>query len=270
MGGETHGSSAASPQALVAATAEKLASAVRDLASGEPRYGRTVAAALPAQGDFAGMLGDLLAAKLQDRWLPEPLLREAAGETFGDVAVAAAAAADLRACHERNPACPSILSAFLHFKGFQALQAYRVAHALWQRGEAHLATAVQARASEVYGVDIHPGARIGCGILLDHATGVVIGETAVVEDDVCLWHGVSLGSTFNEAGDRHPKIRRGVVIGAGALVLGNIEVAAGAVVAAGSVVLAPVPPGVTVAGIPARIVRNHTRASLIARRSGEE
>jgi len=161
---------------------------------------------------------------------------------------------DLQAIRDRDPASRGFLAPFLYFKGFLALQAYRVAHWLWNQQRQLLAVHLQNRMSEVFGVDIHPAARIGSGVLIDHATGVVIGETAVVEDNVSMLHGVTLGGTGKETGDRHPKVRQGVLIGAGASILGNIEIGAGAKIAASSVVLDSVPPHCTVAGIPARVV----------------
>ena len=143
---------------------------------------------------------------------------------------------------------------FLFFKGFHALQAYRLAHWLWNEKRRHLALYLQTRVSDLFAVDIHPAARIGSGIMMDHATGIVIGETAVVEDNVSMLHAVTLGGTGKEAGDRHPKIRTGVLIGAGAKILGNIEIGKGARVAAGSVVLQNVPPCKTVAGVPAKVI----------------
>ncbi len=169
-------------------------------------------------------------------------------------ATAAAVRADLRAVCERDPAARGFLMPFLYFKGFHALQAYRVAHWYWNQGRQLLASHLQNRISEVYAVDIHPAAKIGSGILIDHGTGIVIGETTVIEDNVSLLHEVTLGGTGKEQGDRHPKVRQGVLIGAGAKVLGNIEIGEGAKIAACSVVLDPVPPHCTVAGIPAKIV----------------
>lgn len=163
--------------------------------------------------------------------------------------------ADIAAVLDRDPACERLIEPFLYFKGFHALQAHRLTHWLWGAGERDFALYLQSRGSEVFQTDIHPAARIGRGVFLDHATGLVVGETAVVEDDVSLLQGITLGGTGKEAGDRHPKIRRGVMIGAGAKILGNIEVGEGARVAAGSVVLAPVPARATVAGVPARVVR---------------
>jgi len=162
--------------------------------------------------------------------------------------------ADLSAVFERDPACHSYIQAFLFFKGFHALQCYRIAHWLWSQQRHWLAYFLQSRVSELFGVDIHPAARLGRGILMDHATGIVIGETAVVEDDVSLLHGVTLGGTGKETGDRHPKIRRGVLLSVGAKVLGNIEVGEYSRVGAGSLVLKPVPAHCTVAGVPAKVI----------------
>lgn len=161
---------------------------------------------------------------------------------------------DIDAVQERDPAANGLISVCLYFKGFHALLAYRVMHELWRHNRYDVALFLQSRASLVLGVDIHPGAKIGSGIFIDHATGVVIGETAVVGDDVSLLHEVTLGGTGKESGDRHPKIGRGVLIGTGAKVLGNISIGEGTKVAAGSVVLHNVPAYVTVAGIPAKIV----------------
>lgn len=162
--------------------------------------------------------------------------------------------ADLSAIFERDPAVRSMVEPFLFFKGFHALQAYRVTHWLWQAGRTAMALHFQSRMSEEFSVDIHPAARIGRGVMIDHGTGVVIGETAVVEDDVSMLHGVTLGGTGKEHGDRHPKVRQGVMIGAGAKILGNVEIGAYSRVGAGSVVLADVPARCTVAGVPAKVV----------------
>ena len=158
------------------------------------------------------------------------------------------------AVSERDSACCSLVTPLLYFKGFHALQAYRVAHWLWQQGRNSLALFLQNRISAVFAVDIHPAARIGKGIMFDHATGIVIGETAVVEDMVSIMQSVTLGGTGKEAGDRHPKVRKGVLIGAGAKILGNITVGECAKVGAGSVVLKDVPARATVAGVPAQII----------------
>ncbi|XP_040376295.1 probable serine acetyltransferase 1 [Oryza brachyantha] len=168
----------------------------------------------------------------------------------------AAAAADLLAAGARDPACAGRLShCLLNYKGFLAVQAHRVAHALWsQQRRRALALALQSRVAEVFAVDIHPAAAVGKGVLLDHATGVVIGETAVVGDGVSILHHVTLGGTGKAVGDRHPKIGDGVLIGAGATILGNVRIGAGAKIGAGSLVLVDVPPGATAVGNPARLL----------------
>jgi serine O-acetyltransferase len=162
--------------------------------------------------------------------------------------------ADIVAVTERDPATTRYIEPILYFKGFHALQTHRLAHFLWNRGRKDFALYLQSRASSVFDVDINPATKIGRGVFIDHGTGVVIGATAVIEDDVSLLQGVTLGGTGKERGDRHPKIRRGVLIGAGAKVLGNIEIGECSRVASGSVVLKRVPPKTTVAGIPARVV----------------
>jgi len=171
-----------------------------------------------------------------------------------DPAISEGFRADIVAVSDRDPACTRVLEPVLYFKGFHALQTHRLAHWLWHRGRQDFALYLQSRASEVFQTDVHPAARIGRGIFLDHATGLVVGSTAVIEDNVSMLQDVTLGGTGKERGDRHPKIRRGVLIGAGAKILGNIEVGQCARVAAGSVVLQPVPCNATVAGVPARVV----------------
>jgi len=194
-----------------------------------------------------------LAQKLGHGDLPALQLREVIREAYTDDAqLAVQAARDMRVVRERDPACKTYLQPFLYFKGFGGLQSYRVAHWLWRQERHILAYHLQSRVSELFAVDIHPNAKIGAGVFIDHAHGIVIGETAVVEDDVSMLHSVTLGGTGKEGGDRHPKIRRGVMIGAGAKVLGNIEVGEYARIAAGSVVLQDVPARCTVAGVPAR------------------
>jgi serine O-acetyltransferase len=200
-------------------------------------------------------LGVILANKLQTLDLTAIALRDLIEEAFTeDLSIGAMIRADLLAARTRDPAARGYAQPFLYYKGFHALQAYRVAHWLWHTERTALAAHLQNRISEVFAVDIHPAARIGSGILIDHGTSVVIGETAVVEDFVSMLHEVTLGGTGKETGDRHPKVRRGVLIGAGAKILGNIEVGTGAKVGAGSVVLSNVPPHTTVAGVPARVV----------------
>jgi serine O-acetyltransferase len=183
------------------------------------------------------------------------LIRQAYAEALkDDPSIGDAFRADIAAVVDRDPATHRLIEPVLYFKGFHAIQTHRLAHWLWGKGRKDFAYYLQSRASSVFQTDINPAARIGRGIFLDHATGLVVGETAVIEDDVSLLHGVTLGGTGKENEDRHPKIRHGVMIGAGAKILGNIEVGHCARVAAGSVVVKPVPPNVTVAGVPAKIV----------------
>lgn len=196
-----------------------------------------------------------LANKLDSLTLPAIAVREIILRAFSeDSSIANYVCQDIKAVVDRDPVCSNYSVPFLYFKGFQALQAYRVSHWLWQQGREALALFFQNQISVVFGVDIHPAAKVGGGILVDHATGIVVGETAVIEDDVSIMQQVTLGGTGKESGDRHPKIRRGVLVATGAKVLGNVEVGEGAKVAAGSVVLEAVPPHTTVAGVPAKVV----------------
>jgi serine O-acetyltransferase len=172
----------------------------------------------------------------------------------GEPALGEAFRADIAAVIDRDPAANRCLEPVLYFKGFHAIQTHRLAHWLWLKGRKDFAYYLQSRSSAVFQTDINPAVTIGRGFFLDHATGLVVGETAVIGDDVSILQGVTLGGTGKEAGDRHPKIRSGVLIGAGAKVLGNIEVGQCARIAAGSVVLKPVPPNTTVAGVPARVI----------------
>jgi serine O-acetyltransferase len=229
--------------------------AAQDLARQEPGLGGLLHATVLNQPRFEAALSYHLARILGTPETPAMLIRQTFDEALSaDSGIGIAARADVVAVHERDPACTSHLDPFLWFKGFHALQTHRVAHWLWKRGRKGMGFFLQSRASSLFGVDINPAARIGKGIMIDHATGVVIGETAVVEDGVSMLHGVTLGGTGKERGDRHPKIRRGVLLGANATVLGNIEVGACAKIAAGSVVLDAVPAGCTAAGVPARII----------------
>lgn len=196
-----------------------------------------------------------LASKLRSDTLSSMLLREVIDEALAnDAGILDAVRADITAVRDRDPATDDLFTPLLYYKGLHALQSQRVAHWLWNRDRKALALYLQNRISEVFGADIHPAARIGKGILIDHGTSVVIGETAVVEDNVSMLHEVTLGGTGKEHGDRHPKVRHGVLIGAGAKILGNVEIGEGAKVGAGSVVLDNVPPHTTVAGVPAKIV----------------
>jgi serine O-acetyltransferase len=196
-----------------------------------------------------------IAARLHHAAVPSELI----AQTYMDVihhdpALAEAFRADIMAVADRDPACSRFIEPVLYFKGFHAIQTHRLAHALWDAGRKDLALYLQSRSSEVFQTDIHPAARLGRGLFLDHATGLVVGATAVVEDNVSLLQDVTLGGTGKEHGDRHPKVRQGVLIGAGAKILGNIEIGQCARVAAGSVVLKSVPRNTTVAGVPAQVV----------------
>lgn len=224
-------------------------------AAQEPILGSYFHATVLNHKSFGSALSFRLASKLDNPMLPTMLIRDVITEAVeADPEILRAAALDVVASYTRDPACEDLSTPFLFYKGFHALQAYRMANWLWSRGRRTLAQFFQNQISVTLGVDIHPAARLGSGIMLDHATGIVVGETAVVEDDVSILHSVTLGGTGKESGDRHPKIRRGVLLAAGCKVIGNIEVGAGAKVGAGSVVLQDVPAGATVAGVPAKIV----------------
>jgi len=221
----------------------------------EPLLGGLVHISILHHPTLERALAHRTAMKLASGEMSEQILREIADEAYAsDSALGQAARADLVAVYERDPACHRYLQPLMYFKGYQAIQAYRVGHWLWKQGRHDMAYFLQMRISEQFGVDIHPAARIGKGIMMDHAHSVVIGETAVVGDNVSMLHSVTLGGTGKEEEDRHPKIGEGVLIGAGAKVLGNIRVGHCSRIAAGSVVLNDVPPGSTVAGVPARIV----------------
>src|ERR1700758_3747829 len=196
-----------------------------------------------------------VAERLDSPEVSAEMIRQAYADALeAEPAIGPAFRADIVATVDRDPATNRFLEPVLYFKGFHAIQAHRLAHWLWRRGRKDFAYYLQSRSSAVFQTDINPAAPIGRGIFLDHATGLVVGQTAVIEDDVSILQGVTLGGTGKEDGDRHPKIRRGVMLGAGAKILGNIEVGACARIAAGSVVLKAVPPNTTVAGVPARVV----------------
>ena len=221
----------------------------------EPPLASMLDAVILSHDSLGDALSFQLARKLGDTVLTPISLREICQDAQrADPSIVTDAEADLRAVYERDPACKGYVQPFLFFKGFIALQSYRMSHWLWTQGRETLAFYLQSRNSELFQVDIHPAARVGSGIFMDHATGIVIGETAVVGDDVSMLHGVTLGGTGAERGDRHPKIGKGVLLGAGAKVLGNIQIGDYAKVASGSVVLKPVPSGCTAAGVPARLV----------------
>ncbi|MBK5934242.1 serine O-acetyltransferase [Rhodovulum imhoffii] len=230
---------------------EEAEAAVRD----EPLLGGLIHSGVLHHETLDCALAYRFALKLSSGEMSEQVLREIGDEAYARAPeLGVAARADLTAVYERDPACHRYLQPLLYFKGYQALQCYRIAHWLWGEGRHDMAYLVQMRASEMFGVDIHPAARLGRGIMIDHAHSIVIGETAVVGDNVSMLHSVTLGGTGKEEQDRHPKIGHGVLIGAGAKVLGSITVGCCSRIAAGSVVLEDVPPSSTVAGVPARIV----------------
>ncbi len=221
----------------------------------EPILGSYFHATILNHRNFGDALSFRLASKLDNPMLPTMLIRDVIGEAMAsDASLLSAAEIDVLATYTRDPACDDLSTPFLFYKGFHALQAHRIAHWLWQQGRKTLAQFFQNQISVTLGVDIHPAAQVGSGIMFDHATGIVIGETAVIEDDVSILHSVTLGGTGKSSGDRHPKIRKGVLLSAGCKIIGNIEVGQNAKVGAGSVVLDNVPPNVTVAGVPAKIV----------------
>jgi serine O-acetyltransferase len=227
----------------------------REIVRREPLLGGLVHSSVLHHATMERALAYRMSMKLASGEMPEQLLREIADEAYAAAPdLGAAARADLVAVYERDPACHRMIQAMLYFKGYQAIQAYRVGHWLWTQGRKDLAYFLQMRISESFGVDIHPNARVGRGLMIDHAHSIVIGETAVVGDNVSMLHSVTLGGTGKEDQDRHPKIGNGVLIGAGAKVLGNITIGNCSRVAAGSVVLHDVPPCKTVAGVPAKIV----------------
>ena len=241
------------------ATLDPVWAQIRDEAkaaiAAEPLMGGLVHAGVLHHQSLEAALAYRLAMKLGSPEFGEQLLREVAADAFeSDPGLGIAARADLVAVLDRDPATHRLLQPLLYFKGFQAVQAHRVAHWLWRSRRKDLAYLIQMRTSEAFGIDIHPGATIGKGIFIDHAHSIVIGETAVVGDNVSMLHSVTLGGTGKEDQDRHPKIGDGVLIGAGAKVLGNIRIGGCSRIAAGSVVLDDVPPCKTVAGVPARIV----------------
>ena len=229
--------------------------AAKALAREEPVLGRLAHTGILNQTSLEDALSYILAQRLGHEEAPATLLRQVFDAVLAaDPRVGTDARADLVAVCERDPSCNSPLDAFLFFKGFHALQTYRLAHSLLRQGRRTLALYLQGRMALVFGIDINPAAQVGSGIMIDHGTGVVIGETAVVEDGVSLLQGVTLGGTGKDVGDRHPKIRAGVMIGAGASILGNVEIGVRAKIGAGSVVLKTVPSHCTAAGVPARLV----------------
>ena len=227
----------------------------RQIAASEPALGTLVYASVLNHDGFESALAHRLAERLHHGDVSADLVRQAFEDAFEiRPEIGAESRADLAATLERDPACHKAVDAFLYFKGYQAIQTHRFASALWHGGRRDFALYLQSRSRQVFQVDINPAAKIGKGIMLDHATGFVVGETAVIGDHVSILQGVTLGGTGKSEEDRHPKICNGVLIGAGAIVLGNIKVGECARIGAGSVVVKEVPPRVTVAGVPARII----------------
>lgn len=225
--------------------------AVRD----EPLMGGLIHSSVLHHSSLERALAYRISLKLASGEMSEQILREISDEAYeASPVLGQMARADLVAVFERDPACHRLLQPLLYFKGFQAVQAYRIGHWLWENGRRDMAFFFQMRISEMFGVDIHPGAKVGQGIMIDHAHSIVFGETAVVGNNVSMLHSVTLGGTGKEDDDRHPKIGNGVLIGAGAKILGNLNIGDCSRIAAGSVVLHDVPARKTVAGVPAKIV----------------
>lgn len=221
----------------------------------EPDLGNYLSRRILQHGDLASAMSALLSGKLASEDMPQSTLKGVFDEALRrDSTIIEAITRDLLAIRERDPAVKNYATAILYFKGFQALQAYRVSHWLWRQERQGMALYLQSQCSEVFGVDIHPAARIGHGVLFDHATGIVIGETCVLENNISIFQGVTLGGSGKESGDRHPKVKTGVLIGAGANVLGNVTIGEGAWIGAGSVVLTDVEAHTTVVGVPAKVV----------------
>lgn len=235
---------------------EQMRQEAEKLAASEPVLAGFAYSAILNQKSLESAIAERIAESLGRQDVPTALLRQAFDSLFDTHAdiLCHSMRADLVAVYDRDPACNRFIEPILFFKGFQAIQAHRFAHILWQQGRKDLALYLQARSSRIYQTDIHPAAKLGQGIMLDHATGIVIGETASIGNDVSILQGVTLGGNGKDEGDRHPKIGNCVLIGAGAQVLGNIKIGDCSQVAAGSVVVKEVPERVTVAGVPAKII----------------
>lgn len=234
---------------------DRLRSEAQAIVQSEPALGGFVLAAILNQPSLEEAVIHRVTSRLNHRAIPADIIAQAFQEAVRqDRSIGEAFRADINAVLDRDPVVSRAVEPLLYFKGFHAIQTHRLAHWLWSQGRQDFALYLQSRSSDTFQTDIHPAAKLGRGIFLDHATGLVVGATAVVEDDVSILQGVTLGGTGKERGDRHPKIRHGVLIGAGAKILGNIEVGHCARIAAGSVVLKPVPANATVAGVPAKVI----------------
>ena len=230
-----------------------------DALAAEPGLASMLYSTILSHDDLASALSYHIARKLGDDAMRGITVREMVQKIYADdPTLVEFAEADLQAVYERDPAAKGYMQAFMFFKGFLSLQIYRVSHRLWHQGRQTMAHFLQSRVSELFQIDINPAARVGKGVFLDHGTGIVIGETAVVGDDCSILQGVTLGGTGAERGDRHPKVGKGVLLGAGANVLGNITIGDYAKVASGSVVLKPVPAHCTAAGVPAKLINCKT------------
>lgn len=235
---------------------QRIQADAREVAAEEPILASFAHMTVIMHSSMARSLAFILANKLQSSTLLGTQLTRLFVEAYeDDPSLVDAAVADLQAVVERDPACETYVQPLLFFKGFQALQAHRVGHWMWQRGRKSLAVALQSRMSEVFGVDIHPAARLGWGVMMDHATGIVIGETAIVGDNVSMLHHVTLGGSGTGKGARHPVVGNGVLLGAGVSVLGPVVVGHCTKVGAGSVVATDLPPHVVAVGVPARVIK---------------
>src|SRR5687767_1225140 len=233
----------------------KIRTEAEDIVRREPEIGTFIYSSILHHDTLEAAVVHRISERLDHADVSAELIRQAYADALEDQPeIAEAFRADIVAIYDRDPACTRFIEPVLYFKGFHAIQTHRLAHWLWHKDRKDFAYYLQSRSSAVFQTDIHPAAPIGRGIFLDHATGLVVGETAVIEDDVSILHDVTLGGTGKEYSDRHPKIRRGVMLGAGAKIIGNIEIGHCARVAAGSVVLKPVPHNTTVAGVPARVI----------------
>ena len=233
---------------------DRIVSEAKSVLDVEPLLGAMIHSSILHHSSLDQAIAYRISLKLASAEMPEQMLREVTDQAYLEGQIGLQSRADLVANLERDPACHRLIQPILYFKGFHAVQAYRVSHWLWNKGRKDLSYFFQSRISEVFGIDIHPAAVIGHGIMIDHAHSIVIGETAVVGNNVSMLHSVTLGGTGKQDDNRHPKIGDGVMIGAGAKVLGNIKVGHCSRIAAGSVVLHEIPPGKTVAGVPAKIV----------------
>lgn len=241
---------------------EKILSEAKEISTQESLLAPFISSHILNKNNLENVLAAVLSSVLQTDLLNKEQLNKLFIDAFtADKKILESATKDLQAVLERDPATTSYTLALICLKGFQSIQIHRLAHYLWKNNRKSLALAIQSANALRLGVDIHPACVMGHGIMLDHATGIVIGETSVIEDNVSILQGVTLGGTGKDCGDRHPKIRSGVMIGVGSIVLGNIEIGAGSKIGAGSVVLTDVAPHTTVVGVPAKVIGKPTESS---------